>query len=87
MQILYQSDQFVVVGFDDGEGAAAPARRTGGLEIVDKPARREIYIEGAVADAFRQGVAALAEAESDAEAYDDFIAGYTVLAQQPLVLH
>ena len=90
MQMLYNSDQFAVVQFDvpaasDDAPGGAPAR--GGYEIVDKLARREIFIDGALAQRFRAGVDALIEREPSVEAIDDFIAGYTQLAQQPVVLH
>lgn len=90
MQMLYQSDQYVVVRFDPPAPAVGPQASTagaGGYEIVDRLARREIYIDGAVADAFREGVEALAQAESEPEAFDSFIAGYAALARQPLVVH
>ena len=87
MQMLYNSDQYVVVQFDlsvPGEGTAA---RRGGFEIVDKLARKEIYIEGAVAESFQRGVQALVDEGPNPEAIDDYIAGFTALAQQPVVLH
>lgn len=90
MQMLYQSDQYVVVRFDPPAPAAGPTAlppSPGGYEIVDRRARREIYIDGAVADAFREGVEALAQAKSEPEAFDSFIAGYAALARQPLVVH
>lgn len=91
MQMLYNSDHFVVVQFDvpaqpdAAAGVERPAR--GGFEIVDKLARREIYIEGAVADSFRQGVEALVETGSTPEDFDEFISAYTLLARQPVTLH
>jgi hypothetical protein len=91
MQMLYQSDAFVVLQFDlpeAGPGAAdaAPAS-PGGYEIVDRFARKGIFIEGALAARFREGVQALVQGGPDPEALDDYIAGYTVLAQQPVVVH
>ncbi|MBL8328865.1 MAG: DUF3567 domain-containing protein [Rubrivivax sp.] len=100
MQMLYNSDSFAVVRIElpqepaaaatPAEGASAadaPAPR-GGYEIVDKTARREIFIEGALAARFQQGVQALVDAGSATEeAFDDYIAGFAGLAQQPLVLH
>jgi hypothetical protein len=89
MHMLYNSDSFVVVRFDmpAADGSAGPLGR-GGYEIVDKLARKEIFIEGAVAESFQLGVQALMESHpADEEAFDNYIAGYTTLAQQPLVLH
>ena len=87
MQMLYNSDSFVVVQFDvpSSETEASPQR--GGFEIVDKFARKEIFIEGAIADSFRRGVQELVQQGPNEEAIDEFIAGFTALAQQPVVLH
>ena len=90
MQMLYNSDSYVVVQFDvpDTQGAAGDtALRRGGYEIVDKFARKEIYLQGDLADSFKRGVQALVEAGPSEEALDDFIAGFTLMAQQTLVLH
>jgi Protein of unknown function (DUF3567) len=90
MQMLYNSESFVVVRFDlpQAPGAPADAPTRGGFEIVDKAAGKEIYIEGALAERFRLGVEALVEQGSPNEdAFDDYIAGFTGLAQQPVVLH
>ena len=88
MQMFYNSDSFVVVRFDvpaKAPQADAPAR--GGYEIVDKHARREIFIEGALAESFQQGVQALAQDNPTEEALDEFIGRYCALAQQPVTLH
>ena len=88
MHMLYQSDSFVVVRFDvpaaDGDGAA-PAR--GGYEIVDRHARREIFLDGLLAEHFQQGVQALVDSNPTEEAFDEFIGRYSALAQQPVSFH
>lgn len=97
MQMIYNSEQFVVVGFDlsaappgPGPGSAqtepAPPTR-GGYEIVDKRKGREIFIEGAVARSFQQGAQALVEQGPSEEAMDAYISAYTLLAQQPVLMH
>lgn len=86
MQMLYNSDSFVVVLIDVPASQADSAAR-GGCEIVDKFARKGIFIEGAVAQHFKDGVQALIEAGPDEEALDDYIGAYTTLAQQPLLMH
>lgn len=87
MQMLYNSDSFAVMQFDvpgsDSDGT--PPR--GGFEIVDKFARKEIYIQGAVADNFQRGVAAIVEQGPTEESLDEFIAGFTTWAVQPVALH
>ncbi len=87
MQMLYNSDSFAVVSFDvpDAHGEA-PLNR-GGYEIVDKFARKEIFIQGALAESFKQGVQALIESGPSEEDMDSFIERFAALSQQPLVLH
>lgn len=87
MQMLYNSDSYVVVQFDVPDAVEGVAPQRGGFEIVDKFARKEIFIEGAVAESFQRGVQALVEQGPDPQAIDDFIAGFTALAQHPVVLH
>jgi Protein of unknown function (DUF3567) len=95
MQTLYNSDSFVVVSFDlPADDGAVPARlQRGGFEIVDKLARKEIFIEGALAEHFKLGVQALVadqpagDADGLQDRIDAFIAGHTALAQQPVLLH
>lgn len=94
MQLIYQSDNYVVVQFQlpeqDG-GATPPQQGRGGYEIVDRFARREIFIDGALAERFQQEVQALVEKAADgeaaADALDAYIAGYVELAQQRVLLH
>lgn len=104
MQMLYNSDHFVVVAFDLGAEAAPPAAadapagadakpavpdapRLGGYEIVDKLARKEIFIQGAVAASFQQGVQALVAQGPNPEALDEYIGSFTTLAQHPVLVH
>lgn len=88
MLMLYNSDSFAVVQFDLGHAAAgssAPPR--GGYEIVDKQARKEIFLEGPAALQFKAAVDALVQTGPSEEELDELIGRYTTLAQQPLVLH
>ncbi len=93
--MVYNSDTFVVVELDvpvapgagDRVEADDPPLSRGGYEIVDKFARKEIYLEGAMAQHFREGVEALARNDPTTDQVDEFIGRYTGLPQQPLVLH
>lgn len=85
MQMLYNSDSYVVVQFD--APGREPGTAAGGFEIVDKLARREVYLQGALAERFRAGVEALVQQGPSQESLDEFIAGFAGAAQQPLVLH
>jgi hypothetical protein len=88
MQMLYNSDSFAVLQVEYGgpAGAEEGAKR-GGFEIVDKFARKGIFIQGELAQHFRDGVQALIDSGPTEESLDDYIAGYTELAQQPMLLH
>jgi len=94
MHMLYHSDQFIVVRFDVPaetgttavEGQAVVMSR-GGYEIVDRLHQREIYLDGALAEHFRAQVQILIEAQPTQEEVDEFLGGFTALAQQPVVLH
>lgn len=95
MNLLYNSDSFAVVQIelDPAAQAGQPAHDGaaaghGGYEIVDKFARKGIFLEGDVALRFRQGVEALSgKGTPTVDELDDYIAGFAALAQQPLVLH
>ena len=87
MQMLYNSDSFAVVSFDVPADEGEDALTRGGYEIVDKFARKEIFIQGALAESFKQGVQALVETGPSEEEMDAFIERFAVLSQQTLVLH
>jgi Protein of unknown function (DUF3567) len=97
MQMLYNSENFAVVRFeleppDQTAGVSAvPATAAvprGGYEIVDKTVRREIFLDGALAERFQRGVQELVETgEATEEKFDAYIAGFAHLAQHPVVLH
>ena len=100
MQMLYNSDSFAVVLFDVA-AAVAPAQLPaqsasdaaqaplshGGYEIVDKFARKEIFLQGAMAESFKEGVEALIQTKPSEEEIDDYIGRFASLMQQPLILH
>ena len=88
MLMLYNSDSFAVVQFDIGRDKARPeAPARGGFEIVDKFARKEIFLEGEVAMQFKAAVDALVKTGPSEDDLDELIGRYTAMAQQPLVLH
>ncbi len=91
MHMLYNSDNFVVVQFDPtpgGDERQETAHSTrGGYEIVDKFARKEIFISGDMAQSFKAGVEALIETSPSEDEMDEYIGRYTSLMQQPVVLH
>lgn len=97
MNLLYNSDHYVVMQIDWPEGDTAQAEH-GGYEIVDKWARKGIFIEGALARQFRQGVETLVApgvdeagqvrgGAPDADLIDGYLAGFTEMAQQVVRMH
>ena len=91
MHMVYNSDNYVIVQFElpqdsDTQHGNEPLSR-GGFEIVDKFARKEIFIEGAMAEAFKDEVTALIETSPSEEEMDDYIERYTSLMQHPVILH
>lgn len=90
MHLLYQSASYIVVQFDVPVAEGAHGERSlsrGGFEIVDKFARKEIFIEGALAQQFQEGVEALSEGDPSEEDYDDFIERYANMSQTPVLMH
>jgi hypothetical protein len=86
-----QSDASAQIAAFDGSptatGIPTLAGAHSGYEIVDKLARKEIFLQGPVAASFQRGVKALVDQGPDPQALEDYIAGFTVLAQHPVVLH
>lgn len=97
MHMLYNSPSFIVVQFDvpvpglaqHGDTAVEPGLLLSreGFEIVDKFARREIFIEGALAQQFQEGVETLMEQDPSEDDLDDFIERFASMGQQPVVMH
>jgi hypothetical protein len=94
MHMLYNSDSYAVVQIElpvSGEpetvmGHAGSLKR-GGYEIVDKFARKELFIEGALAETFKEGVEALIETSPSVEEFDAYLERFAGMAQQPVVMH
>lgn len=93
MLMLYNSDHFAVVQIDiaiEGDEPpvdGAPVLTRGGYEIVDKHARKELFLEGAMAEQFKLGVEALIETQPSEDDIDAYLARFATLATQPVVLH
>lgn len=82
MNMIYNSDHYCVVEFDAHASLIA-----GGFEIVDKGARREIFLNGVLADDFRRGVADLVASGPTVEEVDAFLSRFDPLMQQRVMLH
>ena len=93
MQMLYNSDNFVIVQIDVAPAGAARATRSAPRRIAaatrsstSSRARRSSS-RGRMAQSFRQGVDALIEKSPTQEEFDEYIGRFSALMQQPVVLH
>lgn len=82
MQLIYNSPYYYVLEFPETDPGQA-----GGYEIVDKGLRREIFLQGADAEAFRRSVQQLVANDPSSEDVDEFLGGYRELMHQPVALH
>lgn len=91
MLMLYNSENYAVVQIDlpaiEAVGGLGGTPARGGYEIVDKFARKEIFLEGELAASFRDGVQALIDTDPSEDEIDEFIGRFSSLMQHPVVLH
>jgi hypothetical protein len=97
MQMLYDSDSFVVVHMQPDEDEAPAVSSTGssdipqlarhGFEIVDKRSGKEVYLDGSWAEMFQLQILAWQRNTPTQEEVEDTLDGYAGLAQQPVVVH
>ncbi len=94
MHMLYNSDSYAVVQIELPTSDVTLAVEhhvnsltRGGYEIVDKFARKELFIEGALAESFKEGVEALIESSPSVEEFDAYLERFAGMAQQPVVMH
>jgi hypothetical protein len=90
MQMLYDSEQFVVVHIQanaPAEGENQPAIPRHGFEIVDKRSNKEVYLDGSWAEAFQRQINAWQLTTPTQEEVEEVLDGYAELAQNPLVTH
>jgi hypothetical protein len=95
MQMLYDSDSFVVVHMmaspEPASGTDAlpthPQMLRHGFEIVDKRSGKELYLDGSWAEMFQQQINAWQENTPTQEEVDDTLDRYVGLAQNPVIVH
>ncbi|MGE0073189.1 MAG: DUF3567 domain-containing protein [Thiomonas sp.] len=89
--MIYDSDAFCVLQLDWSDTASSPSGSgdfaRGGYEIVDKFARKEIFLGGHAAEGFRNSVQQLIAQEPSSEEIDDFLDRYSALSRQSLHAH
>lgn len=97
MQMLYDSDSFVVVhilpeAFESPRGGGAqppkvPQLPRHGFEIVDKRSGKEVYLDGSWAEMFQQQILAWQRDTPTQEEVEATLDRYTGLAQNPVIVH
>ncbi|MBY0557743.1 MAG: DUF3567 domain-containing protein [Burkholderiaceae bacterium] len=85
MNLIYNSEQFSVLEF--GVDRSNEALRFGGYEIVDKGGKREIFINGILAQNFRRDVSELIASEPTMDEIDEFLGSYDEAMSYPATLH
>lgn len=94
MQMLYDSDSFVVVHMmATPEPSSAettsqhPQMLRHGFEIVDKRSGKEVYLDGSWAEMFQQQIQAWQLNTPTQEEVEDALDRYAGLAQNPVIVH
>jgi hypothetical protein len=94
MQMLYDSDAFVVVhmqpdaaGDDAAEASTVPQLARHGFEIVDKRSGKEVYLDGSWAEMFQEKILDWQRNTPTQEEVEDTLDLYTGLAQNPVLVH
>lgn len=90
MQMLYDSDSFVVVQMvatPPEEATGQPQLLRQGFEIVDKRHGREVYLDGSWAELFQERLNAWRAKAPSQEEVENTLEGYAALAQTPLAMH
>ncbi|MBN9367740.1 MAG: DUF3567 domain-containing protein [Comamonadaceae bacterium] len=97
MQMLYDSDSFVVVHIlpeafesprgDDAQQPQVPQLPRHGFEIVDKRSGKEVYLDGSWAEMFQQQILAWQRDTPTQEEVEATLDRYTGLAQNPVIVH
>ena len=94
MQMLYDSESFVVVHMRPDEVAPAtddapapPQLARHGFEIVDKRSGKEVYLDGSWAEMFQQIILGWQRDAPTQEEVEEMLDSYTGLAQNPVVVH
>lgn len=86
MDMLYDSDRFVVVYMNANEGRRRQPVRNG-YEIVDKKTSMSLYLDGSLAEVFNRQIKAWQVNTPHQEEVEEVLEGYCLLAHYPLVMH
>ena len=93
MQMLYDSDSFVVVQIhanardESTPEPLVPQLARHGFEIVDKRSGKEVYLDGSWAEMFQERLSAWQQNTPSQQEIEDTLEGYSGLANTPISLH
>ncbi|MCZ2497062.1 DUF3567 family protein [Xylophilus sp. Kf1] len=92
MQMLYDSESFVVVHMVPGEDeeqpeTTVPQMARHGFEIVDKRSGKEVYLDGSWAEMFQEKILDWQRNTPTQEEVEDTLDSYAGLAQNPVIVH
>ena len=92
MQMLYDSESFVVVHMVPDENDPVPENTVPqmarhGFEIVDKRSGKEVYLDGSWAEMFQEKILDWQRNTPTQEEVEDTLDGYAGLAQNPVIVH
>jgi hypothetical protein len=79
MQLIYLSPQYQVVEFS---GVNA-----NGFEVIDRGRSCGTYLQGPLADQFRQTLTHIIAEGAEQDSVDEFLGGYDELMHQPALCH
>ena len=77
MRIVYNSEQYYVAEYPGQDG----------LELVDKRSSRGTYFQGDVAKNFVDALNAAVGEQASIERIDEFLDGFSILLNSPVVYH
>lgn len=93
MELLYNSDSFVVVQMQanapeaSAPQPAVPRLARHGFEIVDKRSGKEVYLDGSWAELFQQRLTGWAQNTPTQQEVEDTLESYSGLANTPVCMH
>jgi hypothetical protein len=92
MQMIYDSDAYVVLHMPDAAPAAIHDPFAGklhrhGFEIVDKYSGKEVYLDGSWAEMFQEQINAWHKQTPTMDEIEKTLEGYAALATQPIMVH
>jgi hypothetical protein len=77
MQLIYLSPQYQVVEYSG----------VNGFEVIDRSRSCGTYLQGSLADTFRQTLTHIIAEGGEQDSVDEFLGGYDELMRQPAVYH